>query len=329
MCADEGEGFLPVLDLLTGLIEQSLVIAEETKAGVRYRMLETIRQYALDELADSGELVLMRRRRLDLCASLTWWWMGGRYAAGENACAAALAVAGDEPTARRAAVVWARALLARHRSDYVGSFVFAQEALEMAEAMGDPVTTARALWSQSALQLYPDPVGCRPNLHRALDIANEMGDDWLVAHATSTLGYSHLFTDEFAEAERLFLEGMPLSERIGAESTACYWLGLTWGPGARVEPERCFACGERAVAASREIGDPVPEAFAHNFMGALEADLGRPEAALARLTAIEERVMARRRSLRKAFEQLPVLLVILALTGLDWLALSTAGSQLS
>ena len=44
-----------VLDLLTSLVDKSLVLAEEHGSLVRYRLLETVRQYALDRLGDAGE----------------------------------------------------------------------------------------------------------------------------------------------------------------------------------------------------------------------------------------------------------------------------------
>jgi predicted ATPase len=48
--------------VLIGLIEQSLVVAEED--GDRYRMLETVRQYARDRLLESGEEEQWRDRHL-------------------------------------------------------------------------------------------------------------------------------------------------------------------------------------------------------------------------------------------------------------------------
>ncbi len=44
-----------VVDIVTGIVARSLVIAEDTRAGTRYRLLETIRQYAEERLADAGE----------------------------------------------------------------------------------------------------------------------------------------------------------------------------------------------------------------------------------------------------------------------------------
>ena len=44
-----------VLDQLTLLVDKSLVVAENTSGRTRYRLLETVRQYALEKLGESGE----------------------------------------------------------------------------------------------------------------------------------------------------------------------------------------------------------------------------------------------------------------------------------
>ena len=44
-----------VMDLVTGLVARSLVVAEDSAPGTRFRMLETIRQYGEERLADWGE----------------------------------------------------------------------------------------------------------------------------------------------------------------------------------------------------------------------------------------------------------------------------------
>jgi predicted ATPase len=51
-----------VLDTLARLVDRSLVIADEASGGVRYRFLETIRQYAHERLVEaSGEAEMARR----------------------------------------------------------------------------------------------------------------------------------------------------------------------------------------------------------------------------------------------------------------------------
>jgi predicted ATPase/class 3 adenylate cyclase/DNA-binding CsgD family transcriptional regulator len=54
-----------VLDLLTLLVDKSLVVAENSGGRTRYRMLETVRQYALEKLAESGEADAVRSRHRD------------------------------------------------------------------------------------------------------------------------------------------------------------------------------------------------------------------------------------------------------------------------
>jgi predicted ATPase/class 3 adenylate cyclase len=54
-----------VLDQLTLLVDKSLVVAENTGGRTRYRLLETVRQYALEKLGESGEADTVRTRHRD------------------------------------------------------------------------------------------------------------------------------------------------------------------------------------------------------------------------------------------------------------------------
>jgi len=57
-----------VLDLLSQLVDKSLVVAEAVGEGVvRYRMLEPVRQYARERLAQDGEHEAVRRRHAGWC----------------------------------------------------------------------------------------------------------------------------------------------------------------------------------------------------------------------------------------------------------------------
>lgn len=60
-----------LLDLLTRLVDKSLVVVQgAADEGVRYRLLEPVRQYACDRLVEAGEVEEMRRRHLDLYVAL-------------------------------------------------------------------------------------------------------------------------------------------------------------------------------------------------------------------------------------------------------------------
>src|SRR5262249_21395704 len=59
-----------VLDLLSGLVDKSLVVFEGQGQAQRFRFLETIRAYAGDKLFESGEAGLLRDRHRDWCLAL-------------------------------------------------------------------------------------------------------------------------------------------------------------------------------------------------------------------------------------------------------------------
>ncbi|WP_231964375.1 MULTISPECIES: LuxR C-terminal-related transcriptional regulator [unclassified Mycobacterium] len=59
-----------VLDQLTLLVDKSLVVAESVRRRTRYRLLETVRQYALEKLGESGEADTVRSRHRDYYTAL-------------------------------------------------------------------------------------------------------------------------------------------------------------------------------------------------------------------------------------------------------------------
>jgi len=65
VCSDTSIQSNKILDLLEGLINKSMVITEETQHGIRYRVLETMRQYANEKLIESGESDILRDKHLD------------------------------------------------------------------------------------------------------------------------------------------------------------------------------------------------------------------------------------------------------------------------
>ena len=70
VCSDEVIGTGEVLDVLAHLVDKSLVVADRKEDGTRYRLLETIRQYASERLLESGEVDQVRERH---CAYFVVW----------------------------------------------------------------------------------------------------------------------------------------------------------------------------------------------------------------------------------------------------------------
>lgn len=63
VCSDASIESWDVLDLLSALVEKSMVVAELGDAEQRYRLLESTRQYASEKLAESGEHDHLRARQ--------------------------------------------------------------------------------------------------------------------------------------------------------------------------------------------------------------------------------------------------------------------------
>src|SRR5580704_2647805 len=59
-----------ILDVLTLLVDKSLVVADDSGGRTRYRLLETVRQYALEKLGESGEADDVRSRHRDYYTSI-------------------------------------------------------------------------------------------------------------------------------------------------------------------------------------------------------------------------------------------------------------------
>jgi predicted ATPase/DNA-binding SARP family transcriptional activator/DNA-binding CsgD family transcriptional regulator len=71
VCSGNGIEEDGVLDLHSGLVDKSLVVAEATGGGgVRYRMLEPIRQYAQEKFEEGGEAEEVKRRHASFFLAL-------------------------------------------------------------------------------------------------------------------------------------------------------------------------------------------------------------------------------------------------------------------
>src|SRR6516165_5771114 len=101
----EGDGVdaSEVLDLVVRLVDKSLVVAEEQGGKVRYRLLETVRQYGRERLQESAETEAVKRRHRD-------WYLEFAERVGLNLFGAEQAVWFDrlqvEQGNLRAALTW-------------------------------------------------------------------------------------------------------------------------------------------------------------------------------------------------------------------------------
>jgi predicted ATPase/DNA-binding CsgD family transcriptional regulator len=302
-------GFAPVdpaavADGLARLTEQSLLAVTPSAGGTRYRTLETIRQYGVEQLSAAGELAEVRARHLRWCVSSAAD-LGSRPADGAwrvrfDAVAddlrAALGWAAGVPEHRAEAYQLAIALaeLAFTRN-LVGE---SQQRYEQAAALaGDPAAAAAALRCAAAV------AGCRLlgddiyRLHRAAaDAAARAGDRAgaavaLATAATAAYRFSGAFTrvPPPAEPAALLTEARELAGDDPA-TTAVLALaeagvladafGSDQGP-----PENAvgdtLAAASRAVDLARRAADPLTTSAALDALAGAQSWAGDSFAAAA------------------------------------------------
>jgi predicted ATPase/DNA-binding CsgD family transcriptional regulator/Tfp pilus assembly protein PilF len=93
VCSDEAIGTDEVLGLLISLIDKSLVVLDGEAAGdARYRLLDTIREYAAERLAAAGEKEALALRHRDCILALVEETVGGMFNRGDPPWPVRLAV---------------------------------------------------------------------------------------------------------------------------------------------------------------------------------------------------------------------------------------------
>ena len=91
VCAGDPIAGDEVLELVAGLVDRSLVVADDAGPDTRYRLLETIRQYAEERLAETGETDALRIQHAGYYINFTAEVTGHIYGPGQLEWGARLA----------------------------------------------------------------------------------------------------------------------------------------------------------------------------------------------------------------------------------------------
>ncbi|MFG3381052.1 ATP-binding protein [Streptomyces sp. NPDC047999] len=220
-----------VVDVLGGLVAQSVVHREETPAGRRYGMLDTLRAYGAGWLAALGDEERLRSRHRDWHLGLATWceleWFSPRQAE-------VAAVADSSLPDLRAAMEWC---LERPEEAHLGQFLagtlwfswvgcgrlaegryWLDRALGRAPGGARPYEDARlkALWVLGYVAvLQGDPAAAAAALHACEEGARAAGNAVAGAYAVHRRGCLALLSDEPAEAERLLRAALDAYDRAG------------------------------------------------------------------------------------------------------------------
>jgi predicted ATPase len=218
---------LEVLDLLSHLVDKSLVLVDRDRRGQpRYRVLETVRQYAQERLAEADEAPAARDRHFQEFRDLAERAYGERLIR-EEKWAALLETEHDN---LRAALEFARGSDSERYLGLAGTLAWFWQArshlLEAREhltsaltgaAAGEPrPARARALWGLANTMTWQgDAAAARPWMEDALRLWRQIGDLKEVASALEGIGWAQIIGGEDEAALATFEECLALQRKEG------------------------------------------------------------------------------------------------------------------
>ena len=269
VCSDGIETNL--IDVLAGLVQKSMVVADRLDSGTRFRLLESHHEFASARLRESGDLDAIQKSHYDYFSSRHWepvesanFWRAVSWArdnAPDGGLGLALEIADSDfghqtragklildllehskpsPTLRVKATSMA-ARLAWRQADHIASRRLAESALSMARKVRDPELIARAL---NATGLVYETAG-------ELELAGLMYDEALSILSDST------------------------NRRLVADvSNARGLLAITQG-----DPASALEILSPCVASARSLDDPPRVARYLESLANAQLDLGQVDEA--------------------------------------------------
>ena len=289
VCCDDQIEDLEVLDLLASLVGKSLVIAEEREGAGRYRLLETIREYAWQRLQQTGEETIWRARHLayflglaeeaepKLTGTEQAAWLE-RLERDHDDLRAALGWCRQESERAEAglrltgtlSLFWAmRGYLSEGREHL-------QAALSQENAGQRTPVRARALngagnlaWRQG------DYSGARALYEEGLAISRELGDKQGTAGSLHNLGTVAKEQGDYSRARALCEEALGINREIGNRAWEANNLILL-GNAAQAQGDYAGARAlyEESLTVRREFGDKWGIANSLNSLGGVVRELG-------------------------------------------------------
>jgi predicted ATPase/class 3 adenylate cyclase len=292
-----GSGDLDVLEvagLLGSLVDKSLVVAEPAGGTLRYRLLETIRLFAAERLAEAGDdeaaaahcahfLSFAEAAAAHLTGPEQGSWLARLDADQANLRRAAGHAAGrPDGTAvvLRLGVALDRYWIARSREPE--AFELLVPMLRRPDARANPQPFAAALATAAYAAFFIDVATARQLAEQAVLIARQLGDERLLSRALASLCAAHFFAGEQDVGRPFAQESVEIARRLGddvllAVSLLRYLL--------TIDPARSLPLYTEAIACTERSGDYLHNSILHNNAGYHALIAGDIPAARAHLEA--------------------------------------------
>jgi predicted ATPase/class 3 adenylate cyclase len=298
VCEPEACGLDP-LDGLTSLVDKSLVRRVEPPGWpARFSMLETIREFGLEQLEAFGDLEAVRRRHagwfLDLAteaephltAADQGEWLDRCDSEHANIRAALrwAVEAGEAGRAQAAAgALWR---FWQQRGHLAEGRRWLEEVLAMPSGQEPTPARAKALAGAGGIAWWIDQTASRSLYSEALAIERELGDPARLAEALYNQAFVVAAGDDLEAATGLLEESLALFRRAGDEPGAARAMVMLVVRDAVAGAwDRVIAGVEEAVVIWRRLGDRLNLAFCLVWLAFAVGRAGRADDA--RATALE------------------------------------------
>lgn len=228
-----------VVDLLASLVSKSLVVADTTRARARYRLLETIRAYARQQLERCGESEVVEERHAEWFVGFAERGWHQVVVADQKGGAESLEIEHDN---LRAALSWLlnhdRGAVAlrvgaaltpfwKTRGHFRDGREWLERALEVGGDAAPPALRARALWGVGLLAMMQgdlDPATAA--LEQSLEVARAHGHDRPAMEALNLLAFIAVFARDPVTALPLLEEAVALARTQSDQSSLVTCLAL-------------------------------------------------------------------------------------------------------
>ncbi|MGW1667473.1 ATP-binding protein [Streptomyces sp. NPDC002324] len=293
VCAGEGIPAQEVLDLLDRLVAQSVVLPTKAEDLPRYRLLETIRQYGRERLAESGEEERLLRRHRDFHLALSERIDDNWYGPGQEEALARLRAEhpnlltalryDDDPQATLA-------LAAALRFHWCAGGFLGEGRRQLDRALAaapEPTPVrARALCAAAWVALLQgDHTAAGQWLAEAGELCEQQDDPVVSADVMNFRGSLAIFQGRLEEAVSLFEDAVAAHMAAEGEASAVFPLFQLAAARVSLRDPRAAEAGSQVVALAEAHGERWGRAHALWTLGYDALERGDPGESLAPIRA--------------------------------------------